>query len=85
MEEASTLEEKTETSTFDKGVTIASVALAVDSIIVPFLTGKTLHEHVGLPPASDYKVLGECTAVMAERAMWGVTVLYKVGKNLLYK
>jgi hypothetical protein len=72
---------RTERSTLDKVVAVGSVALALDAIIVPFLTGKTIHEHLGLPPASDYKVLGERTALMAEQALWGVTMLYQLGKD----
>jgi hypothetical protein len=72
---------KNERSTLDKVVAVGSVALALDAIIVPLLTGKTIHEHLGLPPASDYKVLGERTALMAEQALWGVTMLYQLGKD----
>ena len=80
MDETKPIEKK-ERSTLDKVVAVGSAALALDAIIVPFLTGKTIHEHMGLPPASDYKVLGERTALMAEQALWGVTMLYQIGKN----
>ncbi len=71
-----------ERSTLDKVVDVGSIALALDAIIVPFFTGKTIHEHLGLPPASDYKVLGERTALLTEQALWGVTMLYHLGKEL---
>ncbi|MBU1246005.1 MAG: hypothetical protein ABIJ20_00155 [Nanoarchaeota archaeon] len=34
-------------STLDKIINTANIALALDAIIVPFLTGKTIHEHLG--------------------------------------
>jgi hypothetical protein len=37
---------------------------------------------LGLPPDSGYKILGERTALMAERAMWGISTLYLNRKYL---
>ncbi len=56
---------------------IVSGALAVDSIIVPFLTdGKTtLHEYLKLPPKTDTKIWGERTILMSERALCGALTL----------
>ena len=72
-------------STLDTVLTVGSVALALDAIIVPFFTGKTIHEWMGLPPASDYKVWGDRTALMAERAIWGVLTLYQMGRYSFQK
>lgn len=73
-----------EWSTLDKIVGLSSVGLAIDGIVVPFLTGKTLHDWLGLPPAGDYKIFGEKTVKMAEGALWGLSQFYLVGKGLLY-
>jgi hypothetical protein len=73
------MEENQKKTTLDKVILVASAGLALDVMIVPFFTGKTIHEHLGLPPANDYKVLGERTALMAEQALWGVTMLYNFG------
>ncbi len=61
---------------------VAWIALTADAIIVPFLTGKTLHEHIGLPP-SDYKLLGSRTVLIAEQATWGAVTLYQTARSYL--
>ncbi len=71
-------------STLDKVVGLSSACLAIDGIIIPFLTGRTLRDSLGLPPAGDYELLGDRTVKMAESALWGLTNLYLVGKGLLY-
>lgn len=57
---------------------IVSGTLAVDSIIVPFLTdGKTtLHEYLKIPPKTNHKIWGDRTILMAEKALVGATFLY---------
>jgi len=74
------------TSKFDIAVRVASAALALDAIIVPFISGgQTLHEIVGIPPQGDYQVAGEATVKQAEAALWGVTMLYQLGKGYFKK
>lgn len=69
----------------NKAIVLTSAALAVDGVIVPFLTGKTLHEMVGIPPPGDYQIWGERTVRQAEAALWGVTMLYSIGTGLYKK
>lgn len=68
-------------STLDKAVIVGMSTLAIDGIIVPFFTGKTAHEYLGLPPPGDLKILGERTALQAEQAVWGLTILYSIVKG----
>jgi len=68
----------------DHAIRGASVVLAIDSVIVPFISSaitgepKTLHEYVGLPPEMDNSKL------IAERAVWGCTLLYNVFRKQIW-
>lgn len=68
-------------STLDKVIGVGGAILALDSIIFPFLTGKALHEYLGFASASDYKILGERTALMAEQAVAGISMIYRAFTN----
>ncbi len=70
---------KMKKTNLDKIILVTSAALALDAIITPFFTGKTIHEYLGAPSAKDYELFGETNALMAERVMWGVATLYCVG------
>ena len=59
-------------TTTAKTLLIGSCVLTLDSIVSPYMTGKTIHEHLGLPPESDYKL----TALGAEQALLGLITFY---------
>lgn len=69
--------EKMKRNTLDKIAIATSVTFGIDAIVMPALTGSSLHELIGLSPSGDYKTIGEAAIRGIEILGWGVSLLYQ--------
>jgi len=72
--------------TIDKVIGSIAVTLLMDSVIGPALTGRPLHEYLGLPSLQNYRVGDKMTALMVEQGLACVGTLYSfIMEVLRYK
>ncbi len=64
------------TSTLDMTVIGLSIAMGIDSIAAPILTGTTIHELFGMPPKSNYQIYPHISSLIAEQGMFFISMFY---------
>lgn len=73
------------TSTLDTITIGFSIAIGLDSIVVPILTGITIHEYLGIPPKSYYSIYPGITALMLEQGIWTLSMFYNTARTFYKK
>ncbi len=59
----------------DGGLYAATLATGID-VVVGVTTGASLHHHLGLPPADDFRIIGKLTASYAEGFFFAGSAYY---------
>ncbi len=62
-----------------------SIATGLDSIAFPILSGTTAHELLGIPPKSNYEIYSGMTALIAEQAIFFLSMFYNTARAFYKK